>query len=793
MIKNYFKIAWRNLTKNKMYSFINIGGLAIGFACCLAIGLFVWDEMSYNKFHSNGKYIYRVVQKQNQAGTIYDVATTPGPLAGALKNDFPEIIQTCRIGDIRPAILEYDDLTIEADKIFSVDNSFFSLFDFKLEKGNTGSALLNPDDVVINENTAERIFGAGWRTLNNLIGQPIKFNNERILQLAGITKNAAVNSHIQFNILLSCSYDELNTKRYNWGNNSYHTYVQVTPKANRTETGRQLLTYIKKYKPNSTTTLSMQPLFDIYLHSNFAFHTDWSKTSDFVYIQIFSAVGLIVLLIAIFNFINLATARAIERAREVGVRKAIGAFRKQLVIQFLGESLLMTILAVLIALILLQLFLPLLNNITGKSISIPVNNPWFGLSIASFVIAVSLLSGIYPAFYLSRFQPVKVLKGVFDAGSGQFFRRTLVVGQFMFSVILIIGAIVIYKQLAYLQDKNLGFDKSQLLMVKMKNEMKTKSMLLKADLQNQTSVANVAATSTNMIDVINSTYSIEWEGKQPDEKFVITEANIDPDFLNTMGMKLMTGRNFDHGIITDSSSAFLINETAAMRMGWTAEQAINKKIKLWDVEGKVIGVVKDFHFRPLTAAIEPFIFYYWPKDSYSRLFVKTNPNKTRDAISAIETFYKKYEKQTKPEYEFVDMALENQYRAQQRTGRIVLYFSLLAIFVSCLGLFGLATFSAEQRIKEIGIRKVLGASVTNIATLFSGDFIKLVIIAIMIACPVAWWATNKWLQDFAYRINISWWVFGIAAIVAVLIALITVSYQSIKAAIANPVKSLRTE
>ena len=776
-----------------MYSFINIGGLAIGLACCLAIGLFVWDEISYDRFHTNGKNIYRVVQKQNQAGTIYDVATTPGPLAAALKNDFPEIIQTCRVGDNRPAILQYGDLPIEADKIFTVDNSFFNLFDFKLEKGNVETALLKPDEVIINETTAERIFGAGWRSADNLIGQSIKFNNDRTLQLAGIAKNAPVNSHIQFNILLSCTNDELNTKRFNWGNNSYHTYVQVRPGANTSETGKQLLTYLKKHKPKSNITLSMQPLFDIYLHSDFAFHTDWSKTSDVVYIQIFSAVGLIVLLIAIFNFINLATARAIERAREVGVRKAIGAFRKQLVIQFLGESLLMTIVAVVIALLFLQLFLPLINNITGKSITIPVSSPWFVLSLAGFVMLVSVLSGIYPAFYLSKFQPVKVLKGVFNVGSGRFFRRTLVVGQFMFSIILIIGAIVIYKQLGYLQDKNLGFDKSQLLMLKMKNELKSKSMLLKADLEKQNSVANVTATSTNMIDVISSTYSIHWQDKQPEDKFVITEANIDPDFLNTMGMKLAAGRNFDPGILTDSSSAFLINETAAKRMGWTAEEAINKTIKLWDTEGKVIGVVKDFHFRPLTAAIEPFVFYYWPKNDYSRLFVKTNPNKTREAIAAIEALYKNYEKQTAPEYEFVDLAVENQYRAEQRTGRIVLYFSLLAIFVSCLGLFGLATFSAEQRIKEIGIRKVLGASATNIATLFSADFIKLVVVAIIIACPVAWWASNKWLQDFAYRVGIEWWVFGIAAMAALLIAFITVSYQSIKAAIANPVKSLRTE
>jgi putative ABC transport system permease protein len=793
MIKNYFTIAWRSLTKNKVYSFINIGGLAIGLACCLTIGLFVWDEISYDRFHKNGKYIYRVVQKQNQAGKLYDVAVTPGPLAAALKNDFPEITQACRIGSIRPAVLQHGNVTFESGKIFIVDNSFFTLFDFKLQQGNPQKIFLNPDEVIINEDIAERIFGKGWRKLDNLIGQEIRFNNDRTLLLGGIAKNAPVNSHIQFEVLLPFVYEESNARRYNWDNNNYHTYVQVRPGTNTTETGKKLFKYINKYKPKSSITLSLQPLFKIYLYSDFAFHTDWSKTSNVVYIRIFSAVGLVVLLIAIFNFINLATARALERAREVGIRKAVGAFRRQLIIQFLGESLLMTIVAVLIALMLLQIFLPLMNAIAAKSISIPLFNSRFLLSIAGFVVLVSLLAGIYPAFYLSKFQPVKVLKGVFDIQSGGVFRRTLVVGQFMFSVILITSVIVIYQQLAYLQDKDLGFDKSQLLMVKMKNELQKKSSLMKDDLLKQASISNVAATSTNMIDVINSTYSIQWEGKEQDDKLLITEANIDPGFLNTLGIKLAAGRNFDPKIISDSSSAFLINETAAKRMGWTAEQAIDKKIKIWDAEGKIIGVVKDFHFRPLTAAIEPFIFYYWPKDDYSKLFVKTNPDKTREAISAIETIYKRYEKQAAAEYEFVDIALDNQYRAQQRTGKVVLYFSLLAIFVSCLGLFGLAIFSAEQRVKEIGIRKVLGASVANIATLFSGDFIRIVGIAIIIACPVSWWVMNKWLQDFAYRIEIQWWFFLAAAMIAIVIALLTVSFQAIKAAIANPVKSLRTE
>jgi ABC-type antimicrobial peptide transport system permease subunit len=792
MLKNYFIIAIRNLWKNKVYSGINIIGMAIGLACCLTIGLFIRDELSYDRFHTHGKNIYRVIEKQVQAGEVYDVAVTPSPLAAALKKDFAAIEQTCRIGN-RSGFFQNGNTITETSNLLIVDNSFFSLFDFKLVQGDARKALLKPDEVVISESMADRMFGTAWRKGGHLTGRLIQLNNKRSLILAGIAKDAPTNSHIQFEALLSFSYDELKPDRDRWDNNDFHTYIQLRPDADAARIAQQIFKYIPKFLPKSQITLSLQPLFDIYLHSDFAFTTDWSKTSNIMYVRIFTAVGLIVLLIAIFNFINLSTARAIQRAREVGVRKAIGAFRRQLIVQFIGESLFMTLLAVTTAQVLLQVFLPLMNHIAGKQIAVPVSDPLFWLVIAGFTVLVSLLAGIYPAFYLSGFEPDKVLKGVFNVHGGRLFRRTLVTGQFMFSIILIIGAIVIYKQLTFLQDKDLGFDKSRLLIVKMKNELRKKSSLLIADLQKQHSIANVSGSSINLVDVTNSTTSIQWDGRSPDDKFIMTQANIDPDFLTTTGMKLIAGRNFDARITTDTASAYLVNETAAKRMGWTPEQALDKTVTLWDRPGKIIGVVKDFHFRPLTATIEPFLFHYWPKDPCNTLFVKTNPNKAREAISVIEQFYKRYEKQTAPYYEFVDQTLNNQYRAQQRTGSVVLYFSMLAILVSCLGLFGLATFTATQRIKEIGIRKVVGASVSHIVMLLSKDFLKLVIIAIVIASPLAWYLTNWWLQDFAYRTHINWWIFAGAGLVVIFIALITVSFQSIKAALANPVKSLRTE
>lgn len=793
MLQNHLKIAIRHLVHNKVYSLINIGGLALGLACCMTIGLFIWDELSYDKFHSKGKDIFRVVEKQDQAGVIYDIAVTPGPLAPALKADFGEIEQSCRVRWMGTRRYINAEKAVESGKSYATDQSFFSLFDFKLVMGDRKSVLRSPDDIIITESIAEQFFGKNWRSKKDLLGQIITFNDDRVLKLVGVAENCPEKSHIQFEVLLSVKSYETQPQSYHWQNNDYHTYIQLNAATNPAGLASKLHHYYQKYVPESKTEFLLQPFHDIYLKSNFAFDTEWSKISNVLYINIFSGVGLIILLIAIFNFINLSTARAIKRAGEVGVRKAIGALRGQLIFQFLTESILMTLFALALGMALLSLFLPLLNGIAAKTIGLPFSNlPFMAFSVG-LVLLVGLVAGLFPAFYLSGFQAVKTLKGTFTIGSGQVLRRSLVVLQFSFSVVLMIGSIVIYQQLTFLQNKNLGFDHEQLISVKMRFSLRENPEPMKTDLQSYSSITSVASASNNLVDVTNSTHSIKWEGQAEGDEFLMNLANVDLNYLPTTGMKLLAGRNFDANIKTDSAAAYIINETAAKRMGWTPEQALDKNFTLWEAPGRVIGVVQDFHFHKLTAVIEPFILYMQPQDVYSTLLVRTQAKQTKEAIRAIEQTYKKYEQQSHVEYEFVDEAIQKLYLAEQRTGTIVLYFSILAIFISCMGLFGLATFTAEQRTKEIGVRKVLGASVASITALLSQDFLKLVLLAIVIAAPVAYYGMSLWLQDFAYRIHLEWWMFVVAGVLAVGIAFLTISFQSVKAALANPVQSLRSE
>ena len=794
MYRNYFKVGWRNILKNKTYSLINIGGLAIGLACCIAIGLYIFDEYSYDRFHSRHKDIYRVVDQQVMGGEVFNIASTPGPLGTALRSDFPEVEQFCRIGRTKSAgILKTGESVIEPEDLLIVDNSFFSLFDFELLQGNPKKVLHLPDEIVITQRLAAKLFGADWEKSTGLIGKQIQYNSNRVLTLAGIAQDPPTNSHIQFDVLLSMRHEELNSQYFNWDSNNYLTYLLLDSNADGIALSKKLHKYLDKYVSDATgITLLLQPLSDVYLYSDFAFQTDWSKTGDILYVRIFLAVGLVVLLIALSNFVNLSTARAARRTKEVGVRKVIGALRRQLVSQFLSESLIMTLISTFIALVLVGLLLPLLNDIAGKSLSIPVE-PNFVFAVIAFVLLISFLAGIYPAFFLSNVKPVKMVTVFLSGWSGRLFRRGLVVSQFTFSVILIIGTVVIFQQLTFIQQKSLGFEKSQLLYIGLKNDLPAKAHLMKTELKNQTSISDVALASNNLIDVVRSTGGIEWEGKTPDDKILMTHMNVDHDFLLTTGMTLIAGRNIDPSIATDTVSAFLINETAARQMGWEPSQALGKKLAMWEHKGEVIGVVKDFHYRPITKTIEPFLFRYWPSEPCSGLFVKAKANRVVDAIAAIEGVYKKFDTKSTLNVQFVEDGLNRQYRVEQNTGRIILIFSVIAIAVSCLGLFGLATYSAEQRVREIGVRKVLGASVASIVHLLSRDLVALVVIAILVATPMAWWGTSKWLQNFAYRIDLEWWVFIVSGIAAIGIALLTVSFQSLKAALMNPVKNLRTE
>jgi predicted permease len=795
MLYNYFKIAFRNLWRNKSFSAINVIGLALGMAVCILIGLYVTNECSYDRFHTRFDRIYRVVETQKQADGMHPVAVTPGPLAAALQSDFAEVEKTARIGSWH-GLLQHEATAVD-ENILIVDGSLFEVFDFPMVSGNPRKLLANPDEVILTEKMAAVLFGSDWKR-KGIIGQTIVLTDTqtRPVKVVGVARNLPANSHIQTDVFLSFKtlekYDEWSMK---WNSNSYHTYLLLHSQADNSGFGKKLSGYLKKYDVDAETLLQLQPLADIYLRSVFDFQTDWGNRNDITYIYLFTSIGLLVLIIAVFNFVNLATARATQRGKEVGVRKISGASQHHLIFQFLIETLLVVSLASGLALIMAHSLLPLVNDLSGKNLSLPVASVTFGAIVLVFGCVTALLAGLYPAFVLSSFQPTRVLKGVFTVRSGKLFRKALVVGQFALSITLIISTWVIYRQLQFVQNKKLGFDKEQLVYVRLKGDLRGKSHLLTNDYKKLAGVASAAATTSTLVDVTNSS-GMEWEGQQPKDEFLITQVNVDPDFISTVKATLVAGRNFSYAIASDTSDvkgAYLINETAAKRMGWTAEEAIGKTVKFWGFPGSIVGVVKDFHFRSLRVKIEPLILRFRPKEFYFQALVKVKPSLLKQTLAQLSGIYAKYEPTQPFSYGFVDQDMERLYGNEQRTRSILMVFSVLTIFISCLGLFGLASFTAEQRTKEIGIRKVLGASVTSIMQLLSRDFLKLVLIAFGVAIPLAWYISTRWLQDFAYKTAVSWWIFAATGVLALLIALLTISFQAVKAAIANPVKSLRSE
>jgi predicted permease len=792
MLQFNLKIALRNIWKNKVYSAVNIIGLALSMACCLVISVFIWHELQHDVFHTNRDNIYRLTEKQNQTGTIYDVAVTPGPLAPALQKDFPEVANTVRFGQWS-GTLKNGVNTFQEKKILITDNSIFDVFNFPLLKGNSKTALQSVDDIVITERIAEKYFGKDWRNNPSVLGQVFMLNNEHTFKVAAIAQNPPDNSSIYFDVLLPMPFlfkiDEWSNR---WGSNNFHTYVQLKAGADVAAFSEKMKNQLHVYNPKSDDLMQLQPFKEQYLYSKFDFQSDWGKRSNIKYVKIFAGVGLLLLLIACVNFINLSTARSLKRSMEVGVRKVNGASRRQLIFQFLCESFLMAVIAGGAALVILQLLNSAIQILTDKAIVLHFSSALFLTSFLLFIFIIGIVAGIYPAFVLSGFKPVKNLKNNDAKKSRNYIQQGLVVFQFGISITLMICSFMMYRQFQFIQKKDLGFNKEQLISVRLNGGTRGKADLLKQDLENQTAI--IAATPSTMAFVnVDNSADFKWDGMQEKDMFLATQANIDPSFIPTLGIQLMNGSNFLPQKLTDTINNYILNETAVKRMGYTVDNVLGKKITFWGAKGAVIGVVKDFHFKSLNSDIEPFIFRYQPWAPYFDLLVKTEAGKTAEAIQQIQKTYKKYDAETPVEFSFVDEAINDLYKNDKRTATIIALFAGLTIFVGCLGLFGLAVFSAEQRIKEIGIRKVLGASVPHIVQLLSKDFVKLVFVSILIATPVAYYAMYKWLQDFAYRIHIEWWVFALVGFVAVLIALLTVSFQAIKAAVANPVKSLRTE
>jgi len=653
--------------------------------------------------------------------------------------------------------------------------------------------LLTKDEIVITEQAAVKYFGKDWQNNASLLSEVFTLNGEFSFKLAGVVANPPANSSIQFDILLPLSYLFQSDKWSNqWGSNNYHTYLQLKPATDVAAFEKKLSAQLKVYKKDTEDVLQLQPLSKQYLYSKFDFFTDWGKRSDIKYVQIFTGIGLLLLIIACVNFINLSTARSLKRSMEVGIRKVNGASRWQLVRQFLSESVLMATIAGVAAVLLLKLSQPLLEQLTGTSFNFSYTSMAFFSCFLIFIVFIGLVAGIYPAFILSAFKPALTLKGKNGVRSGAGFRRGLVIMQFSISVGMMICTFFMYRQLQFVQNADLGFNTEQVIKVSLSQQLRGKLRLLKQDLDNEAVIAATAPATMSLANVDNST-NLEWEGMQQGQEFLITQANIDPDFIPALGMQLLKGENFKWQNEKDTINNFIVNETAVKLMGLTENDIIGKRVTFFGAKGTIIGMVKDFHFKPLSAGIEPFIFRYQPYAPYFNLFVKTVPGKTAEAINQLKKYYKKYEPESPIEFSFLNESINQLYKEDKRTASIIFLFACLTIFIGCLGLFGLTVFAAEQRIKEIGIRKVLGASVVSITQLLSKDFLKLVLIAVVIAVPVAWYASSRWLQNYAYRIELSWWVFVLAGLLVLLVALLTIGTQAIKAAIANPVKSLRTE
>jgi putative ABC transport system permease protein len=798
MLKTNFIVAWRNLLKNKMYSAINIAGLGIGLAAFWLIVMYIADELSYDRYHNNGDRVYRLVQYARWENNNLKLAPTSAPFAPALKAAFPEIEETVRIDPEGGGVISFGDKNIKVGDIIFADNSFFQLFTCKFIYGEAGKSLAKPNSIVISESLARKLFNTPALAIN----KTIYFENKEGNTITGVVKDVPANSHLQFSAVRSVP-DGFNG---GWQSFNLYTYLLLKPGTDYKDLEGKLPRFatgtIQKEMGIRDYRLELQPLHDIHLHSRLDY--ELSANGNMSRIYTFIGIAILILIIAIINYMNLTTARSTARVREIGIRKTVGSNKGHLAAMFISESVLVTFIAGLVAITLVQLLLPSFNQLTGKELFI-----WsFGLKntllfLVLFTIGIGVLSGIYPSLFLSRFKTIPALKGeVGNLSSSILFRRSLVVFQFVVTVVMITGSIVVYKQLQYASNKDLGFNKEQVLTFHIddrevrQNIPAIKSQLLKSPLIEAVAAAGNPIGNNNLGG--NGYIFENPDGTFPASSKMAEELMIDAEYLATMEIKLLRGRNFSNGMPTDKFGAALINETLMNELGW--KEPLGKRIQIKiDDEGTtvlrtVIGVVKDFHTYSLHHKLKPLVMVM-PLEAANEdnLYVRIAEGKIKEGLAYLDEVYRKFDKTTPAEYSFLDNNFAKQYEAEKKQGQIALAFTIIAVVIACLGLYGLATFTAVQRTKEIGIRKVLGASVANIIGLLSKDFAKLVIVATLIASPLAWFAVHQWLNDFAYRINVDWKIFVFAGLFSIAVALFTISFQAIRTALANPVKSLRTE
>jgi putative ABC transport system permease protein len=807
MIKNYLKTAFRSLLKNKGFTAINVLGLALGLTTCLLIVFYVFDELSYDRYNTKADRIYRVNEDIKFAGNTNIVAQSPAPLADALKNDFPQVEQVVRFRSIGSMQVRKGNQEMKENRMVYADPSIFSVFTLPMIDGSPANALKDPHSVVITEDIAKKYFNA-----INVVGHVLTFDDTAQYKITGVIKDIPKQSHFHFDFFISMpSLGE--GKDPSWFNSNFNSYILLRPGSDYKKLESGLHDFLIRHaglqlqavahinfntfeQSGSYLRFSLMPLKKIHLESSRGGELEANGNIQYVYI--FSAIAIFILLIACVNFMNLSTARSSNRAREVGLRKALGSSRKSLIAQFLTESVMITFVSALIAIIAAWALLPVFNQMSGKELAVTPQIISRLLPVLFLIIIIiGCLAGSYPAFFLSAFQPIEVLKGKLAAGfKGGFLRSFLVVFQFAISIFLIIGTMVIYNQLNYIQSKDLGYNRDHVLIMQNVQALGNNAKTFKHEIKEIAGVQNATLTGAlPNIDYVNTNSFFRDKVIDPKRALNAGDWNVDADYINTLGIKMATGRNFSNEMLTDSTG-LIINEAAAKLLGFSnplnqmlylPQDNLAKVMKAYHI----IGVMKDFNFQSLRADVTPLVLML--NEDRGALSMRINSANIPALLAQVKQIWSELAPNQQFNYSFMDEDFDAMYRSDQRIGAISVAFTTLAIVIACLGLFGLAAYAAEQRNKEIGIRKVLGASVSTIVGMLSMDFIKLVLISIFIATPLAWWAMNKWLQDFAYKVNIQWYILAFGGIIAMFIAFFTISFQSIRAALANPVKSLRSE
>lgn len=787
MFKNYLKIALRNIQRHKTFSFINIFGLAVGMACCLLIFLWVQDEFRFDRFHVNRDRIHQVYSEMKyQDGRIQVFTGSYYPLAKILKNEVPEVFHALRYEQAANILVRYGEKSTTDNTVGLADPSFFSVFSFPLLKGNVETALTDLNSIVITERMAQKYFGT-----EDPMGRILNVHGQADLKVTGVIENVPIHSSLQFDCIIPFvwQFGPSGNEPTHWGGNPLCTFILLHENADLTNVAAKIIGIFKKYNPTDKV------LVDLHLHPLTRWHLYSPEGGGLIRsITIFSIIALFILIIACINFMNLSTARSATRSNEVGLRKVVGAKKFDLVQQFLGESILLSLITLFLALVLVWLLIPTFNSLMSKQLSLNMLlHPLVMLGVIGIALFTGIVSGSYPALFLSSFQPIQTLKGANQSGAtGIIFRRVLVVFQFALSIFLIIGTLVSYRQMNFVRHKDLGYDQKDVLCVRMIGSLQSQYETAKNELLRNPDIVSITRSFQHPVNIGSSVSAIDWDGKNPDESATMNFEYVDYDYFKTLGMEFVDGRSFSKEYSTDLTEAYIVNEEAVRLMG--IDSPVGKRLSVFRKEGRIIGVVKNYHFQPLHEPIRPFVIGADPSWSKNWMFIKLKLENLSETVAFIKSTCKKFDADDSiMNFHFLDGALYYSYRAERQIGQFAAYFTILAILISSLGLFGLASFMTQQRTREIGIRKVLGASVPGVVFMLSKDFTKWVIISNIIAWPAAYFVVQKMLQRFAYRIDVGLEIFILSGLIALAIALLTVSFHAIHTAQANPVESLRYE